>query len=241
MRIQQLTYRYPKAERPLFADLNWQLAEGAVNVLIGPNGAGKTTLLDLIAGTIRLRQPSIQDISPRELVYQLQGVPILNTITGRQYVALLLGADGRRAPSDPAHAFTELTPDEKEKLADLWKREYGQMSPGERRWLMIQCFVQYDRRLYLFDEPTAGVDRRHARLIAERINYLAEVKQRTVIYTTHLAADLAAFAAPQLFLLENGDLAACRSRLEDGGPRTFLHDFFEVQPMAGHQPTRRHS
>lgn len=32
------------------------------------------------------------------------------------------------------------------------------MSTGERRWLFINLLTRIDRALYIFDEPTSGVD-----------------------------------------------------------------------------------
>ncbi|MFT8363876.1 MAG: ATP-binding cassette domain-containing protein [Sporolactobacillus sp.] len=238
MRINQLTFYYPKAKQPLFTNLNWQLAEGKVNVLIGPNGAGKTTLLDLISGSLHKKGSPVIDSSPDNIVYQLQGVPMLSTMTGRHYIALLFGADGGHASATMDDVFPELTEEEREQLADLWTKEYGLMSPGERRWLMIQCYVHYERQLYLFDESTAGVDRRNARLILKRINDLAKTKHRTVIYTTHLANDISNFSSPQIFLLEQGTLQAlgslqeCKARLTTDDRYPFLHDFFDENESA---------
>jgi len=55
IRFEQLTYRYPGADRPVFDGLELELTAGESLGLVGINGAGKTTLITLLA---RLREPA---------------------------------------------------------------------------------------------------------------------------------------------------------------------------------------
>ncbi|TCI61764.1 ATP-binding cassette domain-containing protein [Exiguobacterium sp. SH3S1] len=52
MNIQNLTYSYPKATRPVLDDVSFTLHPSKLNVLIGLNGAGKTTLFDYMTRTL---------------------------------------------------------------------------------------------------------------------------------------------------------------------------------------------
>ena len=55
IRFEQLSYRYPGTDRPVFDGLELELTAGESLGLVGINGAGKTTLITLLA---RLREPT---------------------------------------------------------------------------------------------------------------------------------------------------------------------------------------
>ena len=52
LKINQLSFSYPKAKRPVLDDFSLEIAEGNVYGLLGKNGTGKSTLLYLIAGLL---------------------------------------------------------------------------------------------------------------------------------------------------------------------------------------------
>lgn len=52
IRIQAISYRYPKKDQPVFNDLSLTIEKNQTLALVGPSGAGKSTLADLIAGLL---------------------------------------------------------------------------------------------------------------------------------------------------------------------------------------------
>jgi ATP-binding cassette, subfamily B, bacterial PglK len=52
LQLQQVTFKYPTAERPALADINLALQTGLQYAIVGPSGAGKTTLVDICLGLL---------------------------------------------------------------------------------------------------------------------------------------------------------------------------------------------
>ena len=50
LRLEDVTFRYPGAEKPLFENLNLTIRPGEKLAIVGLNGAGKTTLVKLLCG-----------------------------------------------------------------------------------------------------------------------------------------------------------------------------------------------
>ena len=52
MKINNLSFCYPKHHSPVFSNFSLQLQPGRIYGLLGPNGAGKSTLLYMMAGLL---------------------------------------------------------------------------------------------------------------------------------------------------------------------------------------------
>lgn len=141
MKLSHLSFRYPDNDRLIFNELSLNLVPGQIHFLLGRNGEGKTTLLDILSGLIEV-DCSIEDPFPRnEILYHIQGVPLLSTIKGKELAELILCVSGqcrkRDLSPDLFKTLLEGNPQSMEKIVYLWKMQYGKMSPGERRWFMV--------------------------------------------------------------------------------------------------------
>ena len=65
----------------------------------------------------------------------------------------------------------------------------GKMSFGERKWLFITLLSIIDRKVYIFDEPTSGVDPSSRRKIFRKIKRLID-DGKVCIISTHQLQDL---------------------------------------------------
>jgi ABC-2 type transport system ATP-binding protein len=213
--IRNLSFAYPNQQK-LLKNLSMTFIPGRVNVILGLNGAGKTTLFDLISGVLPKAEGLIHLPLENEILYQLQGIPFLTNLKGKDLVNLILKADFKNKIKVIMPDHITLT-DEREKqlFAKLWNTRYGDMSLGERRWLMVSLMCELNRQLYLFDEPTSGVDP-HSRLnILKRMERLSKRDGTIVILSTHNLHELE-YIDCQLFLLHEGSL------LFDGSYRQFV-------------------
>jgi len=147
---------------PALAGASLEVQAGEVLLLKGPNGAGKTTLLRLCAGLVPLVRGEAQVLG-HDLRTDRAAI--------RQHVGLLghqngLYADlsvrenvrfwGRTAGASDGEidaALTQLGLDGR--LATV---AAGRLSAGQRRRTALACLIARRARLWLLDEPHAGLD-----------------------------------------------------------------------------------
>ncbi|MBP1970653.1 ABC-2 type transport system ATP-binding protein [Virgibacillus natechei] len=190
MKIDSLRFSYKRHSPPVLEDITTAFYQDKLNVIVGLNGAGKTTLLDVITGvhTVNGFTPPFEE---GEIVYQLQGIFMPNVLKGRDVVRLILKSDSTspfKVLKD--HFVQDLADREKEMLDQLWDRKIGDMSVGERRWLLIRSISQLNRKLYIFDEPTAGIDPDARTYIMEALSKLVQKRNTLVIMSTHILHEL---------------------------------------------------
>jgi heme exporter protein A len=151
--------------RVVFAELDFQIADGEALMLTGANGSGKSSLLRLMAG---LARPAAGTIAwdggavaddPEAHAARLHYVGHLDAIkpalTVAENVALWSGLRGSGGGdrNDLRHALAGFGLD---RLADASARL---LSAGQRRRVALARVVAAPARLWLLDEPTVALDR----------------------------------------------------------------------------------
>lgn len=194
MKIKNLDFQYTKSGRKIFDQLNWELDLKRVHFILGGNGVGKTTFYEIITGLLDYDGVIENPIDPKDILLQLQGVPMLATMKGKDLADLLVGSDNGFGEITLERIQANLPLDSHEKLAYLWDSTYGNMSVGERRWLSIYLFSLLDREFYIFDEPTAGLDVQSAKEILQIIENLSTERNKKVLLTTHQLAEIDYFS-----------------------------------------------
>ena len=143
------------------------LHEGQIVGLLGPNGAGKTTTFRMIVGLLRPNAGAIwyqgQDITRMPMylrarhgmAYLPQEASVFRQLTVRQNVLAVL-------------EYQPLTAGERKKRAEALLDELGilhvaesqayTLSGGERRRTEICRALATDPKIFLLDEPFAGID-----------------------------------------------------------------------------------
>ncbi|MFD1176966.1 AAA family ATPase [Paenibacillus puldeungensis] len=205
MKAENIVFTYKKAKYPVLNGVNFELHPNKINVLVGPNGAGKTTLFDLMAGILRPQSGVAHFPSLEQILYITQSVFFSPEIKGKDFCKFI-----RRISSQPASSScSDYIPIDRERerllLQRLWDIKIGKMSVGERRWLFTTMLAeQADRELYLFDEPTSGVDPTSRNQIFRMIEGLIE-RNKTVVLSTHQLNDLKHLDCHIIFL-HNGKI-----------------------------------
>lgn len=204
MKIKNLDFQYEKNGRKIFDQLNWELDPENVHFILGGNGVGKTTFYEIITGLLDYDGVIENPIDPKDILLQLQGVPMLATMKGKDLADLLVGSDNGFGEITVERIQTHLPLNSHEKLAYLWDSTYGNMSVGERRWLSIYLFSLLDRELYIFDEPTAGLDVQSAKEILKIIENLSIENGKKVLLTTHQLTEMDYFDNYTVTFLHKG-------------------------------------
>jgi len=164
--------------------------QGRVTALVGPNGAGKTTLLRVMALLVRPTAGALEFASQplpsrpgdfrrlRQQVTLVAQTPLLFHRSVRANVAYGLRARGRPVDGRIDTALAQVG------LPGFANRPAWKLSGGESQRVALARALAIDPLVYLFDEPTANVDREHAGIIEELITTLAAAG-KAVVLTTH--------------------------------------------------------
>ncbi|MDO4811013.1 MAG: ABC transporter ATP-binding protein [Eubacteriales bacterium] len=208
-------YGNKKALNPFSATLT----EGVYG-LLGPNGAGKSTLMNILTGNltatsgqILLDGHDIRDMKKNyfgRIGYMPQQEVLYPTFTVEHflyYMASLHGMSNQAASERIDEMLLALD------LEDVRKTPIGQLSGGMKRRLLLAQAMIHEPDILILDEPTTGLDPKQR--IAVR-NLIAEfARERIVILSTHIVADVD-YIATELLFISRGNL------LEKGSPTSFL-------------------
>jgi ABC-2 type transport system ATP-binding protein len=213
-------------QRQVLKGLDWCVPAGHVIGLLGRNGAGKTTLLRCLlglspidGGTIELfGQPMIEPGGERmhRIGFVPQTFDLFPWMKVRAYLDFTAAFYARWDANmvDRLLADWELDP----------KQKIGELSQGQRQKLAIVRAIAPDPDLLVLDEPVASLDPQARRAFMSELLTLMRAPGKTVIFSTHITADLER-ADADIALLRDGciqftrPLAELRERLK----RVILH------------------
>ncbi len=177
-----------KKNTPVLYNLNLEVPAGRIVGLLGPNGCGKSTLIKLVSGLLQPDSGSItvcgEEIGNKSkaLISYLPERTYFNA--GMKVTELLDYFADFYADFDKERAYMLLSdlsinPDAKLKT----------LSKGTKEKVQLVLVMSRKARLYLLDEPIAGVDPAAREYILSTIvsNYNPEA---SVIITTHLITDV---------------------------------------------------
>lgn len=193
-------------------------AAGRLTAVIGPNGAGKSTLLDVAAGllapaagSVRLGGAALAQIGRRALArrraYLPQSPQVDWAISVERVVALGLTAHLPAFGGLPSiwqpridAALARLD------LLELRDRPATQLSGGELARVMLARATIGEPEVLIVDEPTDGLDPRHAIDAGARLRALADAGCTVVVALHDL--DLALRIADAGLALKDGRVVA---------------------------------
>ena len=205
VKLDNLYFKYNETRGYVLKNISTTFEPGVVNVLLGVNGSGKTTLFDIISGILlkKVDKGVVHGVNIKDTMYMTQGMLFPMGLKGKDLIRLFLKGD-YRYQSKKHHDFFD---DEyfKEKLEYLSNTYYGDMSIGERRWLTFTLAMKLERKIYLFDEPTSGVDPHSKVDILDSIMNLSKNKNKVVIMSTHVLHDLSEMNC-KIHLLHRGKI-----------------------------------
>lgn len=187
LECKDLTKSYKK-NIPVLYNFNLEIPAGRIVGLLGPNGCGKSTLMKLISG---LLQADSGEITVGGVPVGEKSKALISYLPERTYFS------SNMKVSELVDYFEEFYEDfDTERayrlLADLGI-ELGanlkSLSKGTKEKVQLILVMSRDAKLYLLDEPIAGVDPAAREYILSTIvsNYNPEA---TIIITTHLITDV---------------------------------------------------
>ena len=221
--------------RPALSGVGLEVGPGRIVGLLGPNGSGKTTLIKLLCG---LLQPTRGELAVDGSAIGPYTKSVVSYLPDRMYFA-----DWMKA-SDLFDLFRDFYSDfQYEKAIDMCRSlgvdpgdRLKSMSKGTKEKVQLVLVMARNARLYLLDEPIAGVDPAARDFILRTIltNYNEE---GTVLISTHLISDVEKVLDEAIFLKEgkimlHATVDDIRER-EGKSVDALFREIFRAMPMEG--------
>jgi branched-chain amino acid transport system ATP-binding protein len=211
---------------------------GTLTAIVGPNGAGKTTYFNLISGQLKptggqvtLNGRDLSGFSASERTraglgraFQLTNLFPRLTVLENVRLAVQAAREGKHrrgfnlwsiwsdhrdlmARADQILAAVALADKEDELVANL--------PHGDQRKLEVALLMGLESQVFMFDEPTAGMNAAEVPVILNLIRKLKEDESKTILLVEH-KMDVVRELADRIIVLHNGTLVA------DGDPATVI-------------------
>ena len=213
-------------------------APGTLTAIVGPNGAGKTTYFNLISGQLPASEGQVllngEDITKlpaplrthRGLGRAFQLTQLFPNLTVQENVRLAVqaresgrGRGGldlfsvwldRKSWIDEAREILQSV-----RLDDKRDAHAAGLPHGDQRKLEVALLMALDPKVFMFDEPTAGMSVDEVPVILDLIRALKARKDRLILLVEH-KMDVVSELADRIIVLHNGALVA------DGEPAAVI-------------------
>lgn len=193
---QELTYEnvtFGFGDRVLYEGLSCTFAPGGCYAIVGESGSGKSTLTKLLLkyyddyqGRITLAGRDIRELNEEE-IYRVVGLvsqsPFLFNASLYENITMFTGT-----PEKDSQAYKQLLADLNltalaERVGDAPLGDFGDnISGGERQRINIARALRSRPSIFIFDEPTTGLDPENVALIEK---FIFEHEGGTRIVITH--------------------------------------------------------
>ena len=203
LECKNLTKSYKK-NFPVLYNLNLEIPEGRIVGLLGPNGCGKSTLMKLISG---LLQPDSGKITVGGFPIGEQSKALISFLPERTYFNSWMKVEELikyfaefYSDFDTVRAFRLL-----QDLGINTNAKLKTLSKGTKEKVQLVLVMSRNAKLYLLDEPIAGVDPAAREYILSTIvsNYNPGA---SIIITTHLITDVEQVLDDFVFLSYGGQI-----------------------------------
>ena len=220
-------------------DVSASFSRGTLTAIVGPNGAGKTTYFNLISGQLRASGGSVlldgRDITslpaaaraqcgigrafqltnlfPRLSVLENVRLAVQARVEGPHRRGMNLWSiwSDHRALVDRARQILQGVA-----LVDKADLPVAGLPHGDQRKLEVAMLIAMEPKVYMFDEPTAGMSADEVPIILELIRRLKRDASASILLVEH-KMDVVRELADRIIVLHNGRLVA------DGEPAAVIN------------------
>lgn len=224
--VKNLTYAYPRTDKPALKDISFQVPEGQFLAVIGPTGAGKSTLCYCFNGAVpRLFGGEMSgsvvvaglDTYENEIPVMAQHVGLVVQNARNQLFNVNvqgeiafgcenLGMPRQKILQNLHEALTFVG------LQGYETRQPSALSGGQQQRVAIACVLAMEPDVLVLDEPTSELDPMGSEQVMDVINRLNRGLGKTVILVSHDTEFIAQYA-DRVLVINDGML------ILDGTPR----------------------
>lgn len=199
IRLQHITKQFGTGHTEVKAvqDVSLTVKPGEIVLIMGPSGSGKTTLLSIMGtllhpttGSIaldgqditKLSRQALSKLRLKQIGFVFQSFNLLASLTAEQNVMVPLlasGASTRDARRKAREVLATLG------LGERLRNLPQDLSGGQKQRVAIARALVNEPRLILADEPTANLDSKTGRDVANLLSDIACRENRPVIIVSH--------------------------------------------------------
>ncbi len=187
LEINNLTKAYRK-NKLVLQDVNITIAKGKIVGLLGPNGSGKTTLIKSIVGLLRPDSGGIEIDGHNPGIYTKS---IVSYLPDLDYLPKWMTVND--AVGFFQDFYNDFDLEKSNQLLEFMKLskalKVSQCSKGMTEKLQLALVLSRNAKLYVLDEPIAGVDPVAREKILDAIVEFYN-EDSAMIITTHLLTDI---------------------------------------------------
>lgn len=222
-----------------------QIREGDLHSIIGPNGAGKTTLFNLLSGVLKptrgrilLQGQDITNLPPHRAAHLglgrsfqitnifpsltvLENVRLAAQSLGKDNFRLLTPAQRYRQYEEQAYAALEVTG-----LTATALTPALNLPHGDKRKLELAILVAQDLRVWLLDEPAAGLAAAQVPEFMTLVDQARRSGNKTVVLVEH-NMNIVMSLSDRISVMHHGQLLA------EGAPREIANNALVQQAYLG--------
>ena len=216
LEIKNLDFYYQTTK--ILNNINFKAKKGEFISMLGANGSGKTTFLQCIqgllapkAGKILIDGENIIQLSKKEIAQKISVVPQENKNVFAYEVLdmVVMGINPWLSfAEDPSQADYQKAEKILEHLgvAELKRKNFNQISGGERQLVLIARALMQQTDILLLDEPNSHLDFKNVHLMMEIMRDLS-FENKTVITALH-DPNLAYKYSDRVIILKEGNILA---------------------------------
>ncbi|MDO5154594.1 MAG: ABC transporter ATP-binding protein [Eubacteriales bacterium] len=194
--------------------VDFEANSGEILGILGPNGAGKTTLLRMLGcmmqpteGGVRIRvgdqELTRQEELKKHIGYLSENTKLYGRFRVRELLSLFVELYGydKEAANERVEMVTQLL-----QMESFVDNRIDKLSTGQKQRTSIARCLMHDPDIYIFDEPTLGLDIISSKAI---IDFMKEEREKgkTVLYSTHYMEE-AEFLCDRIVMIDKGRVIA---------------------------------
>lgn len=221
LKVENLTF-HPidnGVEKNIVNSVSFDIRDGELMVITGPNGGGKSTIVKLLMGILEADNGKILldgvDISDYSIDrraragmgFAFQQPPRFKGMTVRRMLTMAAGG-----------SLSEVNCCDLLSSVGLCAREYldrdldGSLSGGEMKRIEIASVLASNHKLFIFDEPEAGIDLWSFSMLVKQFEKLHEKKDKSIIIISHQERIIE--MADRIMVVKEGVISAVGTRDE---------------------------
>lgn len=224
-----------KSEFNAVDGISLTVKEGEIVGILGPNGAGKTTLLRMMSRlmnpsggivSIRIGNEEITDDIEvkRHIGYLSNNTKLYGRLSAREFLQML-GILYGMSQEDTERRIREIT--RVLSMESFLDNRIERLSTGQAQRVSIARCLVHDPQVYIFDEPTLGLDIISSAAIIDFMKGERERGKISVLYSTHYMEE-AEFLCNRIVMICHGKIISegTPAELREQTGKKSLRDIF---------------